>query len=488
MRWRVLLLVTSSIAGLLILGSSVFLFLNTGVRVADSLLTGLRIAQPIDNQDHLYVLDGWGGVHPVGTAPALSTTASWPNKDIAFSLALFGDATGGYVMDGWGQLHPVGSAPSADSNVYWPHWIGARQIVMAPWATKNDPAGYLLDADGGVHAFGGAPAVTPSATWPGQGTARGIVLTPNSTPRKVMGYTLDGFGGVHPFGGARPVVGAAHWSIDVARGIVLTRGSNDLFVNGYTLDYSGGIHPFGGAPAVTPSATWPGQDMVDSIVSWTAAPQGAPGGWVLDRHGDVYAWGSAPVVTPSATWPSWDIARGLAGAGSGAGSTERTILDAQPLSNDWGTYFNQRDTRWASNDVGAASYPVWKIGCLLSDLAMVYSHFGFRSVTPATIAAHTEWFNSSGAIFNSALRIPGHTTSIVRDPDASWIRAQVAAGHPLVVGMNLPSGTTHFVILTGLNGASDYWTNDPWEQNAIHVTFSGDWFTRGPVYEAIVFV
>ena len=42
----------------------------------------------VDNQDHLYVLDGWGGVHPVGTAPALRTSASWPHKDIAFSLAI----------------------------------------------------------------------------------------------------------------------------------------------------------------------------------------------------------------------------------------------------------------------------------------------------------------------------------------------------------------------------------------------------------------
>ena len=143
--------------------------------------------------------------------------------------------------------------------------------------------------------------------------------------------------------------------------------------------------------------------------------------------------------------------------------------------------------RGAVADVGAATYPVWQIGCLLSDLAMVYSHFGFRSVTPATIAAHTEWFNASGAIFNSALHVPGHATSIVAKPDASWIRAQVAAGHPVVVGMNLPSGTTHFVTLTGLDGDSDFWVNDPWEQNAMHVMFSGDWFTRGPVYEAIVF-
>lgn len=489
MRGRILIVGTSSVAGLLIIASSLFVIFNSGIRVPNSLLMGLRVTSPpVDNKDHLYVLDGWGGLHPAGNAPALKTTASWPTKDIAFSLALFPDGTGGYVMDGWGKLHEVGSAPAVDSNVYWPHWIGAREVVMAPWSSSRKPAGYLLDADGGIHPFGGAPEVTGNAMWPSQGIARGIVLSPESTPAHVTGYTLDGFGGVHAFGGARPVLGAAHWSTDIARGIVLTKGTNGMFVDGYTLDYSGGIHPFGGAPDVTPSTTWPGQDEADSIVAWTAAPAGRPGGWVLDRHGDIHAWGSAPGVVPSQTWPGWDIARGLAGAGSGAGSTERTVLDPQPLSNDWGNYYNQRDGRWAVSDVGPATYTVWQIGCLLSDLAMVYSHFGFHSVTPGTIAAHTEWFNSGGAIFNSALRVPGHTTTIVDNPDPAWIRAQVAAGHPVVVGMNLPSGTTHFVTLTGLNGESDYWTNDPWEQNAMHVTFSGDWFTRGPIYEAIVFI
>src|SRR5579864_5321671 len=95
-----------------------------------------RVASPLDNQHHLYVLDGWGGVHPVGASSSLATTASWPNRDIAFGLALFPDGTGGYVMDGWGKLHPVGTAHAVDSGVYWPHWIGAREIVMAPWSSS----------------------------------------------------------------------------------------------------------------------------------------------------------------------------------------------------------------------------------------------------------------------------------------------------------------------------------------------------------------
>ncbi len=489
MRRRLVIVATASLVGLIMAGFGVLLLSNPGAHPSDSLITGLHSGLPtLDNRNHLYVLDGWGGVHPVGGAPELKTSAAWPTRDIAFSLALFGDGTGGYVMDGWGKLHQVGSAPPVDSNVYWPHWIGARQIVMAPWASSANPAGYLLDADGGIYPFGGAPDVTGNALWPAQGIARGLVLNANSTTSAVQGYTLDGFGGVHPFGGARPVLGAVRWKEDIARGLVLTGGLNGLFVSGYTLDYSGGIHPFGGAPAVKPTAAWPGQDMADSIVSWTAAPAGSPGGWVLDRHGALHEWGSAPALKPSVTWPTWDIARGLGGSGSGAGSTERTILDAQPLSDDWGTYFNQRDARWASTSVGATAYPEWKIGCLLSDLAMVYSHFGFHSVTPGTIASRTEWFTGAGAIYNSALRIPGHSTVIVSDPDPGWIRSQVAAGHPVVVGMNLPTGTTHFVVLTGLNGSSDYWTNDPWEQNAMHVAFTGDWSTRGPIYEAILFI
>jgi len=194
---------------LLIILASVGLYAisNHGWVRANSLASvGAAVARQMpqaDNRGHLYVLDGWGGVHPAGSAPALAGSAAWPNKDIAFSLALFPDSSGGYVMDGYGGLHAVGSAPSVESGVLWPHWIGAREVVMAPWASASSPAGYLLDADGGIHPFGGAPSVSGFATWPALGIARGLVLLGSSTPGAVAGYTLDGFGGVHPFGGAR---------------------------------------------------------------------------------------------------------------------------------------------------------------------------------------------------------------------------------------------------------------------------------------------
>ena len=167
---RLSVLAASAVVVLLLAGVALFEVSNLGLGLNHSgSLPAARaagLATQLDNQNHLYVLDGWGNVHPVGSSPALSTSATWPNKDIAYSLALFADGTGGYVMDGWGGLHPVGTAPPADSGVFWPHWIGAREVVMAPWATSSSPAGYLLDADGGIHPFGGAPAVKGFATWP----------------------------------------------------------------------------------------------------------------------------------------------------------------------------------------------------------------------------------------------------------------------------------------------------------------------------------
>src|SRR5712692_3465558 len=148
------LVASTSIAALFASTLVISNHVSLGLNSAALGVLNLRVAPPVDNQNHLYVLDGWGGLHPVGKSAALATTASWPTRDIAFSLALFPDGSGGYVMDGWGGLHQLGTAPKADSGVYWPHWIGAREVVMAPWSSSRDPAGYLLDADGGIHPFG----------------------------------------------------------------------------------------------------------------------------------------------------------------------------------------------------------------------------------------------------------------------------------------------------------------------------------------------
>jgi peptidoglycan hydrolase CwlO-like protein len=160
------------------------------------------------------------------------------------------------------------------------------------------------------------------------------------------------------------------------------------------------------------------------------------------------------------------------------------IVPPEYLANSWGTYYNQRDARWGNVYLGRTSYEVWEIGCLLTSVAMVNSHFGYPNVTPGVIAADPANFTSGGLLYNFALNVPGHPATINNNPSRAWINQVLAAGGTVIVGMNIRTGGTHFVVLVAQNGPYDYWINDPWNENAMHVSYLGSSVT-GPIYDAI---
>ena len=85
-----------------------------------------------------YVLDGFGGLHPF-TIPgqampaALKTSAYWKGWDIGRAAWIIPSSTasaaGGYVLDGFGGLHPFGNAPAAPAGPYWPGQDIARSLA-----------------------------------------------------------------------------------------------------------------------------------------------------------------------------------------------------------------------------------------------------------------------------------------------------------------------------------------------------------------------
>jgi peptidoglycan hydrolase CwlO-like protein len=162
------------------------------------------------------------------------------------------------------------------------------------------------------------------------------------------------------------------------------------------------------------------------------------------------------------------------------------IVPPEYLANSWGSYYNQRDARWGNVYLGRSPYEVWEIGCLLTSVAMVNSHFGFANVTPGAIAANPANFTAAGLLYNFVLNVPGHPATINSSPTRAWINQVLAAGGTVIVGMNIRSGGTHFVVLVGQNGPSDYWINDPWVENAMHVSYLGSPVT-GPIYDAIAY-
>ena len=241
-----------------------------------------------------FALDGFGGVHPWGSAAPLAQAVSWPGWDIARGVAVQDGAAGGYVLDGWGGVHNFGKAPQVTAGAYWPGWDIARGIALRP----DGVSGYVLDGWGGIHPFGGAPPVAATAYWPGWDIARGITLRADG----VSGYVLDGWGGVHPFGGAPILATTTYWpSWDIARGIALRPGED----GGWVVDGWNGVHTFGAAPAASSTAFFPGQDVARGITALDAA-----GGYTVTAWGRVREFGDAPPVTLSASFDD-PIARGV---------------------------------------------------------------------------------------------------------------------------------------------------------------------------------
>jgi len=105
-------------------------------------------------------------------------------------------------------------------------------------------------------------------------------------------------------------------------------------------------------------------------------------------------------------------------------------------------------------------------------------------VTPGTIAADANNFTSGGLLYNFALDVPGHPATINNSPCRAWINNYLANGGTVIVGMFIRSGGTHFVVLTGMNGPYDYWINDPWMEDATHVSYNSSLVT-GSIYTAI---
>jgi len=285
-----------------------------------------------DNSGHLYTLDGYGGVHAAGSAPAISTNTYWNGWDIARGLAMLPEGTGGYVLDGYGGVHTAGTAPAASGADYFGFDI-ARSIVLAPWATAAAPGGWILDGFGGVHTFGSAPAVKSSVYWSGWDIARSLMILPDSTATSVGGYVMDAYGGLHPFGTAPAVSQSAYWSgWDIARAAVMLPTATTASPAGYVLDGWGGLHPFGAAPPVGQSAYWRNWDIARAVAAWTGAGAGTPGGWIMDGFGGLHAYGSAPAVVQGVYWPNWDIARSLGAAGNGSGGRSAAVAWSRVLS------------------------------------------------------------------------------------------------------------------------------------------------------------
>ena len=153
-----------------------------------------------------------------------------------------------------------------------------------------------------------------------------------------------------------------------------------------------------------------------------------------------------------------------------------TPLSNQTVCDDWGCYYNQRDTQWGSVALGGSSYSIADDGCLLTSMAMVYTHYGHRNVNPLSINGNPSNFASyNRAYLLKTISADGATSSRI----GSDIDSELAAGRPVVVGISYDGGpiADHFVVF--VSGAAGVYTmNDPFTPNGHNISFRGTYPTE----------
>lgn len=147
-----------------------------------------------------------------------------------------------------------------------------------------------------------------------------------------------------------------------------------------------------------------------------------------------------------------------------------TILNNQTVCDDWGCYYNQRDSQWGNNALNGTGYSLAGYGCLVTSIAMVYTHYGYRDVNPQTINSNSSNFASyEPAWLNFTVVANGKSSTRIN----ASIDSELSNGTPVVVGVDYDGDRMpdHFLVLiSGSNG--NYQMNDPFTENGHNIPFT----------------
>ncbi len=153
-----------------------------------------------------------------------------------------------------------------------------------------------------------------------------------------------------------------------------------------------------------------------------------------------------------------------------------SLLPNETVCDNWGCYYNQRDAAWGANALNGTQYNLASDGCLITDVAMVMTHYGHRNVTPETINSNPDNFASYyPAYLLYTVTADGITATRVR----TAIDSTLASGNPVIIGMRVYGGTHFVVLISGANG--NYVMQDPYLAAGHDASFAAH-YNLGEVY------
>lgn len=156
------------------------------------------------------------------------------------------------------------------------------------------------------------------------------------------------------------------------------------------------------------------------------------------------------------------------------------MIDADGLgTGSDGSYFSQRDRRWAELRIGSSSENIFNVGCLLTSVAMVLKSQGVDT-NPGAIGSNYSYFlpRTAYMLTRSGMSLPGGKTG--RKIPVSSIDSELDSGKAVIVGLYAGPYGTHFVVLKKKDG-SDYIMFDPYYGPDIKFTSR---YSKGSIYSA----
>lgn len=149
------------------------------------------------------------------------------------------------------------------------------------------------------------------------------------------------------------------------------------------------------------------------------------------------------------------------------------LVGDQTVCDSWGCYYNQRDAAWGSDPLDGTKYTLASDGCLITAMAMVLTHYGYRSVTPVSINQNPANF---AAYYPASLLITINVDGITATRKTTTIDATLATGNPVIVGLNAYGGTHFVVLISGSKG--NYIMRDPYIAGGKDISFSAHYTLR----------
>lgn len=137
-----------------------------------------------------------------------------------------------------------------------------------------------------------------------------------------------------------------------------------------------------------------------------------------------------------------------------------SILSNQTKCNDWGCYYNQRDSQWGNIGMGGSPYTMANYGCLVTSVSMVASHYG-KNFKPGDVAVSSDAFVPGTGYLYHSFSVNGISISI-SSASKSILDSELSAGRPVIAG--LYSGPDHFIVILRKEG-DNYIMNDPFLEN-----------------------